>query len=57
MRQLTYHVENDNVQNAFHVVLTGPGARCAAQSQSLNANGTPRCHMSCTGLQKCVNLL
>ncbi len=46
-QELAYHVEDDNIENSFHVVLACPGAGCSTQGESFNADGTASCHMPC----------
>jgi len=46
-QKLAYHVEDDNIEDSFHVVLACPGARCSTQGESFNADGTASCHMPC----------
>ncbi len=46
-QKLAYHVEDDDVEDSFHIVLACPGARCSTQGESFNADGTASCHMPC----------
>ncbi len=45
--KLAYHVEDDNIEDSFHIVLACPGPCCSTQGESFNADGTASCHMPC----------
>ncbi len=51
--KLAYHVEDDNIEDSFHIVLACPGPCCSTQGESFNADGTASCHMPCN-IQACL---